>query len=192
MKTALLVIDAQNIYTDQDSEMYCQDSSATLERINKLIVLFKDKNLPVVYVRHIHKSDGSDLGRLFDYSGEFEGEFNFLEGTTEVEFDDRLIIDKNDPQIVKNRYSAFKNTKLEKLLSKLNIRRITICGFMTNFCCESTAREALDLDYYVDFIVDATGSPGTERYGEEEIRVIVSELLQSGFARVFKASDYMI
>ena len=62
---------------------------------------------------------------------------------------------------------------------------------MTNFCCESTARDALDLDYYVDFVVDATGTPGTDNYDEEEIRIIVGELLSAGFANVYSTKNYL-
>ena len=37
---------------------------------------------------------------------------------------------------------------------------------MTNFCCESTARYAHDVDFHVDFISDATGTPGTDNLSE--------------------------
>jgi nicotinamidase-related amidase len=83
------------------------------------------------------------------------------------------------------------NTKLGGLLKKLKVNRVVVCGFMTNFCCESTARDALDLDYYVDFIVDATGTPGTDKYNEQKIRSIVAELLGAGFARITNTEDYL-
>ena len=38
MSTALLVIDAQEIYTNPDSDMYCPDAEQTLNRINEIIV----------------------------------------------------------------------------------------------------------------------------------------------------------
>jgi len=189
-KPALIVIDVQNIYTDPESEMFCPDSENTIKRINALIDVFSKKRLPVLYIRHVHKVDGSDAGRLFDFSGE-EEEVGFVEGTKEVEFDDRLILKRSAPVLIKNRYSAFKNTNLNARLKRLSVNRLVICGFMTNFCCESTAREALDLDYFVDFVVDATGTPGTDSLGENRIRKIVGELLAEGFARVFKTKEYI-
>jgi len=62
---------------------------------------------------------------------------------------------------------------------------------MTNFCCESTARDALDRDFYVDFVIDATGTPGTEKFNQKQVRDIVGELLAAGFARVMTAKEIL-
>lgn len=184
MKQALIVLDVQRIYTDKESELYCKEAGKTIDKINKLIQQMTDLRQLVVLVRHMHKLDGSDIGRLFDYTGEAEEDFNFKEGSEEVEFDPRLLRPTNALEIKKNRYSAFAGTNLENILKEKGIERVIICGFMTNFCCESTARDALDRDFYVDFIVDATGTPGTDKFGQKQIRDIVGELLSAGFARV--------
>ena len=191
MNTALIVLDVQKIYTTEGSDLYCKDSSKTVDRINFLIGHFQSENLPVIYVRHQHKTDGSDAGRLFNFDGGEIEEINFLEGSVEVEYDARLSRPSKAVEIIKNRYSAFRNTELDRILRDKNIDRVAICGFMTNFCCASTAREALDRDYYVDFVADATGSPGTDSYDEKKVRSVVTELLGSGFARVFSAKEYL-
>ncbi len=183
MREALLVLDAQQIYTDKKSELYCKDAAKTIDNINKLIQHAADHSQLVVLVRHIHKSDGSDIGRLFDFAGEAEEDFNFKEGSEEVEFDKRLIRPSNALEVRKTRYSAFQRTDLETVLKKNGIQRVIVCGFMTNFCCESTAREALDRDFYVDFVTDATGTPGTDKFSQKQTREIVSGLLGAGFAR---------
>lgn len=191
MVTALLVIDAQRIYTDPQSEMFCKDARGTIRRINSLIERYQKERLPVVYVRHVHRANGTDLGRMFDFSGEPEPEFNFREGTAEVEYDPRLIRPKSFQEIVKNRYSAFAGTDLHKRLRSYNAERVTVCGFMTNFCCESTARNAHDLDYFVDFVIDATGTPGTDKFNEAKTREIVGELLGAGFAQVMSTRSHL-
>ena len=191
MSTALLVIDAQKIYTNPDSEMYCKDSKLTIKKINSLIEGFQLAKKPIIFVRHIHKRDGSDLGRMFDYLGEAEEDFNFKEDTEEVEYDDNLMKPEKSIEIIKNRYSAFVGTDLETLLKRAKVDTVVICGFMTNFCCESTARDAHDRDYFVDFIVDATGTPGTDKMNEKEIRKVVTDLLKAGFARVKTTQRYL-
>lgn len=191
MKTALLVVDVQKIYTQENSEMYCKNASETVLSINKLIKSFQLKNLPIFLIRHIHKQDGSDLGRMFDFTGEPEEDFNFKANTEEIEYDPDLTIPDNAIKIVKNRYSSFVGTKLHKTLQELKVEGVVICGFMTNFCCESTARDAHDLDYFVDFIVDATGTPGTENLGQDEIRNVVSQLLEEGFAVVKTTEEFL-
>jgi ureidoacrylate peracid hydrolase len=184
VKTALIVVDAQRIYTDRDSEMFCRDSKRTIDRINDLIGLFQSKRLPIFLVRHVHKVDGTDLGRMFDFTGEPEEDFNFKEDSPEVTYDARLKRPSRSIELTKNRYSAFTGTDLEKLLKRERVGRVVICGFMTNFCCESTARDAHDRDYFVDFVIDATGTPGTDKLDQQEIRKVVSELLSAGFAVV--------
>lgn len=190
MKNALLVIDAQKIYTDEESDYFCEGGDEIIENINKIIKLFKKTEDLIIYIRHIHKKDGSDLGRMYDFTGEFE-DFEFKEDDPLIEYDDGIIKIDNSVEIIKTRYSAFINTNLDEILKKNKITRITITGFMTNFCCESTARDAHDLDYFVDFIIDATGTPGLDSYAQEEVRNYVSELLDTGFAVVYKTKDYL-
>jgi nicotinamidase-related amidase len=119
------------------------------------------------------------------------GDFNFKEGSVEVDYDKRLIRPANAVEIVKTRYSAFTGTTLHKMLKQAGVSTVVVCGFMTNFCCESTAREAHDLDYFVDFIVDATGTPGTDNMTQNSIRKIVGELLGAGYARVATLKRYL-
>jgi nicotinamidase-related amidase len=187
---ALIVLDAQQIYTDAGSDLKCKDSSRTIERINKLIESFDRDQSPIILVRHIHKCDGTDLGRMFDYLGEVE-DFNFKEGTAEVDYDQALKRPSNAIEIVKTRYSAFAGTKLLAILRKAKIDTLTVCGFMTNCCCDSTAREAHDNDFFVDFIIDATGTPGTDTLSERDIRKVTAELMQAGYAKVLTTRKYL-
>jgi len=191
MKKALLVIDAQKIYTDPSSELYCKGASTTIGKINALVDAFTSRRLPIVFVRHLHKVDASDLGRMFDYTGEPEEAFNFKEGTPEVDYDTRLTRPQSATEVIKHRYSAFAGTDLNAKLRAVGATDLAICGFMTNFCCESTAREAHDRDYFVDFVLDATGTPGTDNLDQGAIRKIVGELLSAGFARVLSAKAYL-
>lgn len=191
MKSALLVIDAQKVYTEAESELFCEDSKGTIKRINSLISSFQKKEHPIIFIRHEHKKNGSDLGRMFDFTGEAEDDFEFKEGTEEVKYDSDLLIPKDAIQIVKSRYSAFVGTDLEKKLRELKVETLVICGFMTNCCCETTARHAHDLDYYVDFIIDATGTPGTDKLDEKAVRNLVSQLLAVGFARVSNTKPFL-
>jgi nicotinamidase-related amidase len=191
MRGALIVLDVQQIYTDKDSELFCKDAGRVIDNINSLIQQMTKRDQLVILVRHIHRLDGSDLGRLFDFTGEAEEDFNFKEGSEEVEFDKRLLRPTKAVEIRKTRYSAFAGTNLEDVLKKNKIQKVVICGFMTNFCCESTARDALDRDFYVDFVIDATGTPGTDKFNQKQVRDIVAELLGAGFARVLRTREIL-
>lgn len=187
---ALLVIDAQNVYTSPDSELHCQGANKTIDRINEVVADAQKRRDMVVVIRHVHRQDGSDLGRMFDFLGEAEEDFNFKEGSEEVELDTRLAVPKNAIHLTKNRYSAFIGTTLDETLKSRKIDSITICGFMTNFCCEGTARQAHDLDYFVDFITDATGTPGTDKQSQSDLRARVADSLQAGYARCWSTKRW--
>ncbi|GAI81115.1 unnamed protein product, partial [marine sediment metagenome] len=135
---ALLVMDVQKVYSLNHSRLKVNNVESIVENINKIIRHFENKNLPVIYIRHLHNPDGSDAGRMYDFSGK-TSKIGFKKGSLEAEYIDDLIIIKGAPEIIKNRYNSFFNKDLADLLNKLKINQVVIVGFMTNFCCESTA-----------------------------------------------------
>jgi len=188
---ALLVIDVQKVYSLNHSRLKVNNVGNIVENINKIIRYFENKNLPIIYIRHLHDADGSDAGRMYDFSGK-TSKIGFKKGSLEAEYIDDLIIIKGAPEIIKNRYNSFFNTDLADLLNKLKINRVVIVGFMTNFCCESTARDAHDRDYYVDFIIDATGTPGLEKLNQEQIKLASAQTLSTGYANILKAEEFLL
>ena len=125
---------------------------------------------------------------MFDFAGDCD-ETQFIEGEFETDFDKRLKIRKKDIIIIKTRYDAFEKTNLEGILKENTIQKVLICGFMTNFCCETTARTAHGKDYFVDFIVDATGTPGTEILSPKQTIKASIATLSSGFAVIKNTND---
>jgi nicotinamidase-related amidase len=191
LTAALLVIDVQKIYTTNGSPLLIEGHAAAIAKINQLAKSFSAKGLPVIYVRHQHKSNGSDQGRMFDYLGS-QDPISFVENTSSVEYDPALEIQSPAEHLVKNRYSCFQGTDLERRLKGNAIDTIVVTGFMTNFCCETTARHGHDLDFYVDFIMDATGCPDlSEHAKQDQIKSIVASSLQNGFARVWSTEQYL-
>jgi len=190
-KTALLVIDVQNVYALPDSPLCVPEFEASLARINALVEAFSAKGKPVIYVRHAHRADGRDTGRMFDFAGTAEP-VGFVEGSLEAEYVPGLKIVPEGLHMVKRRYSCFEGTELEVILRSLEVNTLAICGYMTNFCCETTARAAHDKDYFVDFIADATGAPDLEaEFTQKDIIAAVNSTLSAGFARIFVTSTYI-
>lgn len=188
---ALLVIDVQNIYALPDSPLCVPEFEASLGRINRLIEGFAAAGKPVIYVRHVHREDGRDAGRMFDFSGTAEP-VGFVEGTLEAEYAPGLKMIPEGLHMTKHRYSCFEGTELEAILRSLGVKNVVICGYMTNFCCETTARSAHDKDYFVDFIADATGAPDLgEEYRQAEIIQAVCATLGAGFARILTTEAYL-
>lgn len=175
---ALLVIDMQRYFLEPGEHGYCPAGVAVIDNVKKLIGHFRDNQRPVIFTRHAHKGDGSDLGVLAKWWGDMP-----MDGTPEAELDERLVRKPDEVVITKNRYSAFFNTNLDNLLKEQGVGDVVITGVMTNLCCESTARDAFFLDYMVRFIADATGAPTEEMhlatlrnlaYGFADIRLVKS------------------
>ena len=188
MKRALVVIDVQKIYCLEDSDYFVEKTETIVKNINSLIKCFEKNEEMIIYINHEHSIDGTDSGRMFDFAGESE-DIEFKRGSKEAEKMDSLYIAENSYEIIKTRYDAFIGTELEDILKENDIEKLVICGFMTNFCCESTARHAHDIDYYVDFVVDAMGTPGTEKFSPEETTKSTVATMESGFAVVVCTED---
>ena len=191
MARALLLIDVQKIYTTPGSSLFVEGHEIAIANMNRLVKAFTAAGETIIYVRHQHKKDGSDSGRMFDYLGA-PGELGFVESTPEVELDLRLENVSTALHIVKNRYSCFAATGLAKILQHKGVDTIVVTGFMTNYCCETTARQAHDMDFFVDFIMDATGCPDlSEDVTQEKIKSVVAASLQGGFARVRTTDQFL-
>jgi nicotinamidase-related amidase len=141
MSRALLVIDVQREYFDGAFPIrYPVDHLAT---ILEVMDAAKKANVPTVVIRH-HQPDpespvfrkGSDMWQLID----------------EVETRPRdVLIDKQLP-------GSFTNRSLDDFLKERNIDTVSIAGYMTQICCDTTARQAFHRGYKVEFLRDATGT----------------------------------
>ena len=191
MARALLLIDVQKVYTTPGSPLFVMGHEKAIANMNRLARAFAAAGETIIYVRHEHKKDGSDSGRMFDYLG-VPGEPGFVESTPDVDYDPALGIVSPALHIVKQRYSCFPGTGLADILRERRVDTIVVTGFMTNYCCETTARQAHDMDFFVDFIMDATGCPDlSEDVTQEKIKSVVAASLQGGFARVRTTDQFL-
>mmetsp|Transcript_92550 Transcript_92550/g.241413 ORF Transcript_92550/g.241413 Transcript_92550/m.241413 type:complete len:201 (+) Transcript_92550:138-740(+) len=154
-KSALLIIDAQKVYSDSASPLYCKEFKSSLDNINKLSERMRAKGGTVVMIQHVYKEDKTDVGRIGDFG--IDGLWN--ETNAFSQFDDGLVQDEKDIKVSKTRYSAFVGTGLEETLKSRAIDTIIATGYMTQFCVTSTTRHAHDLDFKVITPADANDGP---------------------------------
>jgi ureidoacrylate peracid hydrolase len=193
LQVALLVIDVQGEYFDEDGPAYVEHARDIVGNVNRLVDLFRAEGLPIVFVKHLHRADGSDAGRMADFSAPGE-EDSFVEGTPRVAFIPELHVEPSDVVVVKRRYSAFLGTDLEAVLHTARARAVVICGLMTSFCCETTARDAHGRDYEVLFAADAVEGPDLEDADGREVphdAVLASTVtaLGAGFAEIVSTEE---
>jgi len=191
--TALLVIDVQREYFDPDGPAVVEHAADILPAVNRLIDTFRAHRLPVVFVQHMNRADGSDAGRMGDFADSGE-EDSFAEGTPRVELVPELHVEPGDTRVVKRRYSAFLGTDLEAVLRTAGTRAVVVCGLMTSFCCETTARDAHGRDYEVLFVADANEGPDLEDPSgrvvpHDQVLRNTMTALGAGFAEIVSADE---
>ncbi|MFH5806124.1 cysteine hydrolase family protein [Alienimonas sp. DA493] len=142
MSRALLVIDVQNEYFSGGAFPITYPSGH-LETILKTMDDAADAGVPTAVIRHHQPGPdpqvfkhGSDTWAL----------------RPEVEERPRdVLIDKNLP-------GSFTNTPLEDWLKEQGADTVTVAGYMTQVCCDTTARQAFHRGLKVEFLSDATGT----------------------------------
>jgi len=69
-------------------------------------------------------------------------------------------VQPQDMKVLKRRFSAMlpESSNLDTILRERGIDTIIITGAATNVCCESTARDAMMMNYKVIFVADATAT----------------------------------
>jgi len=170
-KTALIVIDMQNAFLQQGSPAEVPVAREIVPNINQLAKTFRACGGHVVWVKMTQTADNiSDWSAFFDGVNNPERADRMMgvlsEGSEghdlwpELEFLDQDIVSH------KNRYSAFLpgSSDLTQILLSNNIDTIAITGTVTNVCCESSARDAMMLNFKTIMVSDANAAHTDEEH----------------------------
>lgn len=141
MSRALLVIDVQREYFE--GALPIRHPAGHLESILEVMDAAKRANIPTVVVRHHQPEADSPLFRLGSDMWQLHSE---VEGRPRD-----VLIDKQLP-------GSFTNTPLDQFLKERGVDTVCIAGYMTQICCDTTARQAFHRGYKVEFLRDATGT----------------------------------
>src|SRR6185312_8312756 len=99
--------------------------------------------VPVIVVRHTGQPGG----------GTFE------EGSPAWELRPEVAERPHDALVDKRLPGSFTGTPLQELLAARGVDHVTIAGYMTNVCCDTTARQALHMGMGATILHDAVGVP---------------------------------
>lgn len=124
-RTALLVIDVQNIMTQ--FKAYAWDQ--VIENIKKLQNACRSKGIEVIFIQHHDEGlvKGSRDWELYSEIAPLEGE---------------RVFHKSIP-------SAFKETNLQEYLDEKQYKTLIITGLQTDYCVDTNVKVAFELGYEV-------------------------------------------
>lgn len=148
---ALLIVDMQNAYFNNDALKKCQ--AALTNNINDLIALAHSKSMPVFNIRTEHQKDLATwtLNMINDKQG------YLFTGDTDSQCVPNLTVDSSI-EVVKTRDSAFYGTTLCTMLKNHQVDNVIICGVSTHTCIFQTASDAYAANLNVIIAKDATAS----------------------------------
>ena len=181
-KLALLVIDMTNAFVEKASPLEVPESKKIIPPIKALIKACHENSVPVIFANHCFRPDGLDKGLMFDFYPVLAKGFLY-DGARGTRVIPELKPSKEDFIVKKSRYSAFYNTELDSILRGLRRDTLIICGTSTEFCCESTARDAFYRDYKVLFPSDANATES------EMIQRATLATISRGFGEVLATEE---
>lgn len=178
-RTALVVIDMQNTFCAEGSPAEVPSSRGIVPNINALTARLREKDVPVIWVLHAntqHKGC-SDWEMFYNHvvSGEVRARTLQSNSPENQAVYTELTTHPDDITIVKNRYSALTagSSSLERVLRSMGIESVLIAGTKSNVCCESTARDAMMMDFKVTMLSDCCGA-----LSDEEHRSAMENIIQ--------------
>lgn len=140
MNRALIVIDVQNEYFSGNLPVKYPENS--LKNILKVMDFASENKIPLVMIQHTNPPESS----------------TFAENSFEWQIHPEVASKPYDVLIEKRFPDSFKDTELQNWLDYNDINVLTISGYMTQMCCDTTARQAFHNGFEVEFLSDATGT----------------------------------
>ena len=178
MNRAVLVIDVQNEFFSGKFPVTYPPQS--LANILAIMDNAHARAVPVVLVQHTPLAKDAQT---------------FIKGTKEWALHDEVSKRPHDLLLQKPLPGSFTNTNLEAWLKERSIDTVVICGYMTQMCCDTTARQAAHLGFSVEFLSDATGTLQITNYAgtvpAEQLHraILVTQAMR--FSKVLSTKQWM-
>lgn len=170
-KTALVVIDMQNVFMQEGAPAEVPVAREIVPNINKLAEATRDTGGRVVWVQMTHSEQvKEDWSVFYSAISRPERASKMLEWLSRDSEGQSLWPDldaqNGDLYVEKSRYSAFVqgSSNIDEVLKDQGIDTVLIVGTLTNVCCESSARDAMMLDYKVLLVSDGNAAPTDEEH----------------------------
>lgn len=187
-KTALLVVDMQYGGGAPDGslvQMLNVDVSKQEDIVTPIVKLkdyFNDNDMLVVNIKTEYKKDFSDWEMLAERF-EVKKYNHFVKGSKDSTIISILKPRPGEGLIIKNRWDAFFNTNLHKMLQEKNIKNVVIVGAATDVCVLETCSSAFALNYNCIVPIETTASFTPER------KKLGLEILKFGRSEVMNLDD---
>ena len=146
----------------------------------KLLDSFRTRQAPLFHIQHIATREGATF---------------FVADTPGCEFHRSVQPRENEPVVVKHYPNSFRETELDTILKKADVKELVICGAMSHMCIDTTTRAAFDLGYKCQVISDACATKNLEFNNRlvkaADVQAAFMAALSVPFARVSSTNQYL-
>lgn len=169
-KTSLVVVDMQRYFMEEPFAGACPMAQEIVPNVNRLAGAVRAAGGLVIWLqmRADPLSDVEWISLRERYSDDSApARWNQLQPEAAgFELWPELDVHPTDLRIVKNRYSAFipHSSDIDMWLHRRGIDTLLVAGVATNACCESTARDAMMMNYRVLMVSDACAAATDEEH----------------------------
>ncbi len=165
--TALIVVDLQNCFlVEEVASAFVPGAVEVIPNVNKLASVVRETGGKVFWIHntvnaHALESWSEWFGMMKGKPEEIRRRANNMRiGSRGHELHADLIIKPEDQTVLKQRFSAFigGSSGLPEMLRLQGIDTVLITGTATNVCCESTARDAMMMNFKVVMVSDGNAT----------------------------------
>jgi nicotinamidase-related amidase len=176
----VIVIDMHRGSIDAPGTVYVPDGAAIVPTLAGLLDAARTAGVPVVYIVHQIRPDGSDARSPFWGEAVSVGDLypNVREqiiGSRWTELATGLEVKPGDHVLPKKRYGAFSGNDLAFLLRNLDVETLILAGVETEICILATAYHAFNDDYRVVVARDGVAALEAD-LGDAALRIIEREV----------------
>ena len=162
-RTAHLCVDMQTGFMEEGAPVEVPQARTIVGNINRLSRTVRNAGGTNVFLRYTTTDlDGawSVFGRRMGSEMSASHKAAFTPGAHYHDFWPDLEVEPGDLVIDKSRFSAFtvNASRLHDELQSRGIDTLLITGTLTNCCCETNARDAMQLNYRVIMVPDANAA----------------------------------
>lgn len=180
--TALLIIDMQKAFVEPGAAHCISGALETVPACAEVIRTAREEGSPVFWIRRQYLADGSDVEFTRIPAWEAGGR-TMAPGSSGInsgEPAEGLLEEPGDYEIIKPRWSAFFQTKLDLMLRRLRVDTVVLIGTTTPNCIRTTCYDAIAMDYRTIVIEKCCSSETEEiqRVNMEDMERIGAEIIR--------------
>jgi ureidoacrylate peracid hydrolase len=169
-RTALVVVDMQNYFMAKPYQAACPMAQEIVPNVNRLAVAVRKAGGRVIWVQNLapwQSEQSWSVAREMYTGDKARSRWEAMQRDAHgFQLWSGLDVRDGDDRVVKRRYSAFiqGSSNIANVLDDNGIRTLIVTGVATNVCCESTARDAMMLNYRSLMVSDACAAATDEEH----------------------------